>query len=148
MPRDTQFLAHPSVGGSRGYDIHTHEMMVELHKSGNPVPQTMLCSIRRWVQCIVPHRMTGNKPNVGLTGKYDLFLLVLFKPIWPHSTDYECIAFIANEANIVKIFNKKNISRALCGLGYTSKVTSTNRDFEPIIVKKKQSRIADLNFLQ
>jgi hypothetical protein len=27
VQRDTQFLAHPSVGGSRGYDIHTHEMM-------------------------------------------------------------------------------------------------------------------------
>ncbi len=38
VPRDTQFLAHPSVGGSRGYDIHTHEMMVELRKSRNPVP--------------------------------------------------------------------------------------------------------------
>jgi hypothetical protein len=36
-----------------------------------------------------------------------------------------CIVFIANKANVVKIFNKKNISSALCGLGYTSKVTST-----------------------
>ncbi len=124
MPRDTQFLAHPSVGGARGYDIHTREMMVELCKSGNPVPQTMIRSIRRWTRHIVPHRMTRNKPNVGLTGKY-LFLLVLFKLIWPHLMYYECIAFIANEADIVKIFNKKNISQALCGLGYTSKVTST-----------------------
>jgi hypothetical protein len=29
------------------------------------------------------------------------------------------------KAHVVKIFNKMNISRALCGLGYTSKVTST-----------------------
>jgi hypothetical protein len=123
-PRDTQFLAHPSVGGSRGYDIHTHEMMVELRESGNPVPQTMICSIRQWVRRIVPHRTTGNKPNVGLTGKY-LFLLVLFKLVWPHSMYYECIVFIANKANVVKIFNEKNISWALHGLGYTSKVTST-----------------------
>jgi hypothetical protein len=78
VPRDTQFLTHPSVGGSRGYDIHTREMMVELRKSGNPVPQTMIRSIQRWARCIVPHRMTGNKPNVGLTGEY-LFLLVFFK---------------------------------------------------------------------
>jgi hypothetical protein len=35
--RDTQFLAHLSVGGARGYDIHTREMMVELCKSGNLV---------------------------------------------------------------------------------------------------------------
>ncbi len=124
VPRDTQFLAHPSVGGARGYDIHTCEMMVKLCKSGNPVPQTMIYSIQRWALRIVPHQMTGNKPNVGLTGEY-LFLLVLFKLVWPHSTYYECIAFIANEADVDKIFNKKNISRALRGLGYTSKVTST-----------------------
>ncbi len=124
VPRDTQFLAHPSVGGSRGYDIHTREMMVELRESGNPVPQTMIRSIRRWARRIVSHRMTGNKPNVGFTGEY-LFLLVLFKLVWPHSRYYECIAFIANEADVVKIFNENNISRALRGLVYTSKVTST-----------------------
>jgi hypothetical protein len=45
VPRDTQFLAHPSVGGSRGYDIHTREMMVELCKSRNTAPQTMIRSI-------------------------------------------------------------------------------------------------------
>ncbi len=46
VPRDTQFLAHPSVGGSRGYDIHTREMTVELCESGNPVSQTIICSIQ------------------------------------------------------------------------------------------------------
>jgi hypothetical protein len=98
--------------------------MVELHKSGNPVPQTIICSIQRWARRIVPHRMTGNKLKVGLTVEY-LFLLVLFKLVWPHSTYYECIVFIANEADVIKIFNEKNISWALRGLGYTSKVTST-----------------------
>ncbi len=43
--RDTQILAHPSVGGARGYDIHTHEIMLELHEYGNPVPPMMICSI-------------------------------------------------------------------------------------------------------
>ncbi len=124
VPRDTQFLAHPSVGGSRGYDIHTHEMMLKLHKSGNPVTQMMISSIQQCARRIVPHRMTRNKPSMGLTGKY-LLLLVLFKLVWPHSTYYECIVCIANKANVVKIFNKMNISCALCGLGYTSKVTST-----------------------
>jgi hypothetical protein len=124
-PWDTQFLAHPSVGGARGYDIHTHEMMHELHESGNPVPQMMICSMQRWARNIVPHRMTGNKPSYGLTGKY-LLLLVLVKLVWPHLTYYEYITFIANnKANVIKIFNKMNISRALCGLCYTSKVTST-----------------------
>jgi hypothetical protein len=57
VPRDTQFLAHPSVGGSRGYDIHTREMMVELRESGNLVPQTMICSIRRWARCFYQARL-------------------------------------------------------------------------------------------
>ncbi len=35
------------------------------------------------------------------------------------------LRLLPNEANVVEISNKKNISRALCGLGYTSKVTST-----------------------
>jgi hypothetical protein len=68
--------------------------------------------------------MTRNKPSLGLTGKY-LMMFVLFKLVWPHSTYCECIAFIANEVDVIKIFNKQKISRALCGLGYTSKVTST-----------------------
>jgi hypothetical protein len=46
VPRDTQFLAYPTVGGARGYDIHTSEMMVEMYKSGNTVPWTMICSIQ------------------------------------------------------------------------------------------------------
>ncbi len=40
LQRDTQFLAHPSVGGARSYDIHTSEMMVEMYKSGYPIPRT------------------------------------------------------------------------------------------------------------
>jgi hypothetical protein len=112
--RDTQFLAHPSLGGARGYGIHTREMMLKLRKSGNPVSQTMICSIQKWARCVVP----------WLTGTY-LLLLVLFELVWPHLTYYKCIAFIANEANVIKKINKMNISCALCGLGYTSKVTST-----------------------
>jgi hypothetical protein len=58
---DAQIMAHPSVGGTRGYDIHTRKMMVEMYESGDPFPWTMICSIQRWARRIVPHRMTGNK---------------------------------------------------------------------------------------
>jgi hypothetical protein len=68
--------------------------------------------------------MTGNKSHSELSGNY-LFLLVLFKMIWPHSSYYECIAFIAKETNNAKIFNEMAISRALRKLGYTTKITST-----------------------
>jgi hypothetical protein len=33
VPRDTQYLWHPRHGGSRGYDFHTQEMMVETYRN-------------------------------------------------------------------------------------------------------------------
>jgi hypothetical protein len=58
VPRDTQFLTQPIVGGARGYDIHTREMMVKMYKSGDPVPRTMTYNIQQWAWLIVPHQMT------------------------------------------------------------------------------------------
>ncbi len=66
--------------------------------------------------------MTGNKSRSKLSGHY-LFLLVLFKMIWPHSFYFECISFIANKTHNAKISNKMAISRALRKLGYTTKIT-------------------------
>jgi hypothetical protein len=68
--------------------------------------------------------MTGKKSHSELRGHY-LFHLVLFKMIWPHSSYYECIPFVANKTDNAKIFNKMAISRALRKLGYTTKITST-----------------------
>jgi len=124
VPRDTQFLPHPSHGGSRGYDIPFRQMMLEYHNAGRPVPLSLMRSVRRWARNLIPRRMTGNKSRSELSGNY-LFLLVLFKMTWPHSSYYECIAFIANETNDAKIFNEMAISRALRKLGYTTKITST-----------------------
>ena len=122
--RDTRFLTHPRVGGSRGYDIPFRQMMLEYHNAGRPVPLSLMRSVRRWARNLIPRRMTGNKSRSELSGNY-LFLLVLFKMTWPHSSYYECIAFIANETNDAKIFNEMAISRALRKLGYTTKITST-----------------------
>jgi hypothetical protein len=122
--RDTQFLPHPSIGGSRGYDIPFCEMMVEAYQAGCPAPEGMLRSIQRWVKRPIPYRMTGNKAVSGLSGQY-LLLLVMFKLIWPQSTYCKCIAFIANESGDARIFSEKDVSLALRKLGYTMKVTST-----------------------
>ncbi len=46
VPRDTQFPDHPSFGGALGYGIHTHEMMVKMYQSGDPVPRTIICIIQ------------------------------------------------------------------------------------------------------
>ena len=122
--RDTHFLPHPSIGGSRGYNIPFHQMMVEAYQAGNPAPKGMLKSIQRWVNRPIPYRMTGNKAVSGLSGQY-LLLLVMFKLIWPQSTYCECIAFIANESDDARIFSEKDVSLALRKLGYAMKITST-----------------------
>ena len=81
-------------------------------------------SVQRWAYNIVPQRMTGNKSNSELSGNH-ILLLVIFKTIWPQVNYYKCIAFIASETSNANIFNEKAVSRALCCLGYTRKVTST-----------------------
>jgi hypothetical protein len=68
--------------------------------------------------------MAGNKPQSDLSGEH-LLLRVYYKMIWPQASYFECIAFIANESSDSRIFNEMSISRALCSLGYTRKVTST-----------------------
>jgi hypothetical protein len=45
VPRDTQYLRHPRHGGSRGYDLHTREMMVEAYRNYRHVPPSMIHSI-------------------------------------------------------------------------------------------------------
>jgi hypothetical protein len=124
VPRDTQFLPHPSNGGTRGYDIPFRKFILEKYQAGLPIPASLTRSVRRWASRIVPRRMTRNKPRSELSGKY-LFLLILFKMIWPHSSYYECIAFIANESDDARIFSLMAVSRALIKLGYTTKITST-----------------------
>ena len=78
----------------------------------------------RWARRIVLLQMTRNKPRSKLSGKYP-FLLILFKMIWPHSSYYECIAFIANNSEDARIFSLMDVSRALRKLGYTTKFTLT-----------------------
>jgi hypothetical protein len=45
VPHDMQYLRHPRHGGSRGYDLHTREMMVEAYRNYRHVPPSMIHSI-------------------------------------------------------------------------------------------------------
>jgi hypothetical protein len=106
-----------------GYDIPFREMILENYHARPPVLESLMRSVKHWVKGHIPRRMTGNKSRSELIGHY-LFLLVLFKMIWPHSSYYKCITFIANEMDDAKIFNEMAVSRALRKLGYTAKITS------------------------
>jgi hypothetical protein len=44
--RDIQFLSHPRIGGSRGYDIPLSQMMVDSYQAGG-LPPREGCA-RRW----------------------------------------------------------------------------------------------------
>ena len=124
VPRDTQHYPHPGLGGTRGYDIIFRRLMVSEMQAGRVVPVNLVRSVQRWIHRIIPFPMTGNTSNHGVCGEY-LFLLVMFKFIWPQATYLECIVFIANESSDAKIFNESAVGHALRRLGYTYKVTST-----------------------
>jgi hypothetical protein len=124
---DTQFLSHPRIGGSRGYNIPLRQMMVDSYQAGNPAPEGMLRSIQRWMKkSVVPLRMMGNKPSSALSGRY-LLLLVMFKLIWLQANYCKCISFIANESDDTRLISEEDVGKALWVLGYTMKVTSTVR---------------------
>jgi hypothetical protein len=124
VPRDTQFLPHPSNGELRGYDIPFCQMMVGAYQAGNPTLNGMLRSIQHLTNRTILFQITGHKPISALTGQY-LLLLVVFKLIWSQATCIKCIAFIANKSNDARVFLEKDVSKALRKLVYTMKVTST-----------------------
>jgi hypothetical protein len=108
VPRDTQFIPHPSNGESRGYDIPFHQMMVGVYQAGNPTPNGMLRSIQHWTNCTIPFWITGHKPISASMGQY-LLLLVVFKLIWPQVTYVECIALIANKSKTMQGYSWRKI---------------------------------------
>ena len=125
VSRDDNERSHPSWGGSCGYDIFHRRELVDSYQNGRPVPTRVIRSIQRWIRNGVDALMpTGNKGCYNLSGE-DLLLLVLYKLIWPHAINVECIAFIANNSTEGKIYSEKDVSKALVDLGYSRKVTST-----------------------
>ena len=47
-------LPHPSHGGSSGYPISEHLQMLQMYELDLPVPTSMLRSLRRWSQHVIP----------------------------------------------------------------------------------------------
>jgi hypothetical protein len=43
VSRDTQYLSHLRIGGSRGYNIPLHQMVVDSYQVGNPAPKGRTC---------------------------------------------------------------------------------------------------------
>jgi hypothetical protein len=111
----------PSRGGSRGYDIHDREWMLEQSAQGHPVRASMR-SIGRWQERIDRYRRTGNQERTSLIG-VDQLLLVLAITIYPDGTEDEMATFIYNEGG--GLYLNSTISKRLKELQITKKVAST-----------------------
>ena len=57
----------PSRGGSRGYDIHDREWMLDNFAQGGQV-RASLRSLGRWEERLDRHRMTGNRDRTSIIG--------------------------------------------------------------------------------
>ncbi len=78
VSRGTQFLSHPRIGGSWGYNIPLHQIMVDLYQAGNPAPEGSKC------------QETGRQAEEAWVGGEDSEGKVWCTPMWvkmlPHIT--------------------------------------------------------------
>jgi hypothetical protein len=111
----------PSRGGSRGYDIHDREWMLEHFARGGEV-RASIRSLGRWQERLDRFRMTGNRDRSSLIG-VDQLLLVLSILIYPDGNMDEMATFIYNEGG--GLYTNRTISKQLHELQITQKVAST-----------------------
>ena len=60
----------------------------------NSVPTSMISSLKRWEKRIHPYRQTGGKRRQTMSGHH-LYLLVLFKKIYPQASASQSAVFVA-----------------------------------------------------
>ena len=126
LPRDgVKDVPHPSKGGSKGYPYYERVRWLEMWNTDpNSVPVSMISSLKRWEKRIHPHRQTGGKREQQVSGHH-LFLLVLFKKIFPQASASQCAVFVACHSADNRVFTDREISKALKGLNFTRKKAST-----------------------
>jgi hypothetical protein len=111
-----------SRGGSRGYDIHDHEWMLEHFEQGRHA-RASICSLDHWQERLDRFWMTGNLERTSLIG-VDQLLLDLPILIYPGGNIMDGMAtFINNEGG--GLYSNKTICRGLQELNITQKVTLT-----------------------
>ena len=111
----------PSKGGCRGYPVWFR--LDELERHQNQVQcRSSDASLYRWLQRVLPFRMTGGKDRERLIG-VDLLLLAIFLSIHPKSTHDQQAAYIFNEGGL--LYSNFEISRKLKEMNITKKVGST-----------------------
>ena len=124
-PRDTVIGKDPSRGGSEGYSVPHRLLLIELYQTGHAVPTSNIRSIQRWIKSgPMPMRKTGNKATTSMGGLH-LFLLAMFKRIYPQATNAQCAVFICHYSDDGRVFTDQEITQGLQKLDMTRKKGST-----------------------
>eukprot|EP00536_Pseudo-nitzschia_multiseries_P017840 jgi/Psemu1/52817/gm1.52817_g len=127
---------HPSVGGSKGYNLWFIQQQMERHQNGEPV-NISIASLYRWNHGITPYRMTGNKDRDLLVGP-DLISLVACIIIYPEvQLDERVAMYLCN--NGVRLYSNQLISQRLKELQITNKKTSIKafKAYSPVNMRRE-----------
>jgi len=126
VARDPSLGKDPSRGGSEGYDIPFRELLIDLYQSGQPIPLKNLRSVQRWIkEGTARKRKTGNKASSSMGGVH-IFLLAIYKRIYPQASRPQCAVFIATYSDDGRVFTNDEISKGLRKLKMTRKKASTS----------------------
>jgi len=115
------FSQPPSRAGSRGYETNWRQTQIAAFLKNEPF-EASIASIYRWMDRVVPHRMTGNKEKAKLVG-WDQMLLVIFLFAYPDALADEIATFIWNESG--EVYDRQTISKRMKELHMTKKKAST-----------------------
>ena len=125
LARTASVESHPSRGGSKGYPISQRIDMVTNYINGMSVPKSRIRSIQRWLKNgLVPLRQTGNAATGTIQGEH-LFLLAIFKLVYPQASRPQCSCFIAVHSSDGRVLTNGEVTKCLECLNMTSKKGST-----------------------
>jgi transposase len=94
------------------------------YRRGEPITAST-SSVQRWQhQRIIPFEMTGNHAHQKIHG-YDLFLLMLFRLVYPKACADEIRCFVLKNSHHPCIYSRSDIYLTEKRLGFTRKVAST-----------------------
>ena len=113
-------LPHPSIGGTRGYPVWFRQHELNRARDGLPTVAHPI-SIGRWLERVIPYRMTGNTEKRDLVGE-DLILLGILSIVHPQASQDEMAMFIFSEGG--GLFSNPLISKRLNELRVTYKKVS------------------------
>ena len=124
LTRDLQVgrnsLLHPSGGGTRGYPVWFWQLEVNRARDGLPTVAHPI-SIGRWLERVIPYRMTGNTDKRDLVGE-DLILLGILSIVHPQASQDEMAMYIFSEGG--SLYSNPLISKRLNELRVTYKKVS------------------------